>query len=97
MIEFMEAAKGQVRALEEQAQETNNLEAELSLNKSSFDNLDAFCREFYLVEKLWVGRREWKNTVTWVGGCHFLEVKHDDFKNQYEKAMLLASMLLKEI
>lgn len=90
-------SKPQVELMSQQAEEVNYLETELSLERTSFEKIVSFHREFKLVEQLWLGRKHWRDMIRDIKDRHFLQVDHIELRSQYDEAIRQSCMLLREI
>lgn len=70
---------------------------ELSLERTSFEKLRDFHREFGLVEQLWSGRRQWRDMVREAKDKHFLQVDHTQLRSHYDDTIRLSCYLLREL
>ena len=69
----------------------------MQIEQTQFEKVDSFVREFGLVEKLWLGRRDWQQNSDRWEIQPFFEIDIEDITNKIEKLSKLANNCAKEM
>lgn len=83
--------------LNKQAKKIRDWQLILGTEISLFEKLEAFSREFSMIEKLWSGRKEWQGKLDKWFAMHFSKVDMDELTLTLEKLQKTANLCAKEL
>ncbi len=66
--------RNELNQLKDHAKKLNTFQLALQMEYTNFDRLDEFESEFGLIEKLWLGRKDWLQFSSNWYKMHFLKV-----------------------
>ncbi|KAL4466850.1 hypothetical protein ABPG74_010447 [Tetrahymena malaccensis] len=80
-----------------QSKKINDFQIAMQLELTIFEKMDIFVREFGMIEKLWMSRKEWKREYDRWDIQPFFEIDLDDLSNKVEKLGKAANHCAKEM